>query len=175
MPLKLSTFQDGDQIRELFSKQILQGNTALLKAIRHNQVAVVEKLLAARAQVDASLSGQTALYFAASKGHSGVVEKLLAAGANKDAADTLLGSTVMHAAVEGYHRAIFEMLLAVSATIYADIEGRTPMQRAVKLGYVDILKVFQLAQERVWGKNIRNLSKDSFCYTSESRSLLKKG
>jgi cytochrome c len=89
--------------------------TELHDAARRGDVAAVERLLAAGAQVDATDgSGATALYVAASEGHAAVVARLLAAGGDpRRQASGSFGSTgtPIHAAIRHGHLGVVRALL----------------------------------------------------------------
>ncbi|CAK9021098.1 unnamed protein product, partial [Durusdinium trenchii] len=80
------------------------GNRPLRLAAREGHVEVLERLLAAKATVDAEQkSGERPLHWAAWSGHRHVVERLLAAGAVVEAQDKKCGCRPLHwAAFEGH-------------------------------------------------------------------------
>lgn len=129
------------------------GRTALMHA---NTAAKVKLLVAAGSDLEAKDDdGQTALMKAASNGNAGVVTALLEGGANVNAFDTksmnallfALGSenyaygderkTLPERRVEVARR----LLLAKSVNVNAqNVDGETPLMRAVRLENVEIIK-----------------------------------
>jgi ankyrin repeat protein len=123
------------------------GRRPLTLSARNGHVEVVERLLAANADVNASVSmngGQTALQAAAEGGHLEAVEKLLAANANVNAAAARYdGRTALQAAAERGHSEIVERLLAANADVNAAAavyDGRTALQAAAAGGYLGIVE-----------------------------------
>src|SRR5215213_6613563 len=73
--------------------------TALMQAVRSNDVAAVERLIAAGASVDElEPRGDAPLVMAAYLGHAEIVRKLLEAGADVKAVDPSMKATALHAA-----------------------------------------------------------------------------
>ncbi|KAL9025167.1 MAG: hypothetical protein Q9196_005966 [Gyalolechia fulgens] len=90
---------------------------SLKSAAEGGHLAVVERLLQAKADVNAAaaaVGGRTALQAAAGGGHLAVVERLLQAKADVNAAG-FRGRTALQAAVEGGHLAVVKTLRAVGA------------------------------------------------------------
>lgn len=115
----------------------LNGFTALQAAAMHGREAVVQRLIAAGANVNAVNAGDglTALLLAASFGHGAIVDRLLAAGADVNAADEDGDSALIVAAKQG-HEAVVARLLRAGANVGAvDTEGRTALQLAVLNGH----------------------------------------
>ncbi|KAI2763075.1 hypothetical protein DTO006G1_2214 [Penicillium roqueforti] len=123
------------------------GQTALQAAAQGGHLQVVERLLAATANVNAPAAegnGRTALQAAAQGGHLKVVERLLAATANVNApAAEGNGRTALQAAAEGGHLQVVERLLAAKADINAppgEINGRTALQAAAEGGHLQVVE-----------------------------------
>jgi len=99
-------------------------------AAGEGQLAIVEKLLAANADINAAAtdrsSGLTALQAAAKAGHLAIVEKLLAANADVNAAATggSGGRTALEAAAEKGYLNVVEKLLSANADANATGDGR---------------------------------------------------
>lgn len=97
--------------------------TALQAAAEGGHLEIVERLLAAKSDVNtpaADQSGGTALQVAAEGGHLEIVERLLAARADVDApAANYDGRTALQAAAEGGHLEVVQRLLAAKADVNA--------------------------------------------------------
>ncbi|KAJ5801264.1 uncharacterized protein N7518_003332 [Penicillium psychrosexuale] len=139
------------------------GQTALQAAAQGGHLQVVERLLAATANVNAPAveeNGRTALQAAAEGGHLQVVERLLAAKADVNTpAGEINGRTALQAAAQGGHLEVVERLLAGKADINApagyyvverllaakaDVntptaEGRTALQVAAEGGHLKVV------------------------------------
>ena len=112
------------------------GSNPLYSAAKKGHVKIVEKLIAASADVDKAETthGYTPLYIAAHNGHIEVVEKLIAASADVDKARTTThGRTPLYIAARNGHVEIVDKLIAASA----DVEkGKyTPLQVAQQKGH----------------------------------------
>jgi len=124
------------------SINIFAGSTPLHFAVRGGHVSIVERLLAAGANVNAVANDRsTPLHYAAKEGHDVTVEWLLAAGANvnavaNDGLTWVRGLTPLHFAVRGGHDVTVERLLAAGADVNAvDSHGSTPLHFAVRGGH----------------------------------------
>ena len=112
-----------------------KGRTALQAAAEGGHLEVVEKLLEAKADVNAAVrwDGRTALQAAAEGGHLEVVEKLLEAKADVNAATRWDGRTALQAAAERGHLEVAEKLLEAMANINAAAAswgGRTAQRKS---------------------------------------------
>jgi ankyrin repeat protein len=142
------------------------GQTSLMLAARRGNLEVVERLLAAQADVNAAAAptaptaplgykGRTALQAAAGGGHLEVVERLLAAQADVNAAASLSyrGRTALQAAAGGGHLEVVERLLAaqadVNAAAAAGLKGRTALQAAAGGGHLEVVERLLAAQADV--------------------------
>ena len=118
-------------------------NKSLQAAAGGGHVEVVERLLVAKANVNAApgFDGRTALQAAAGGGHIEVVERLLAARADVNAASAgeSKGRTALQAAAGGGHIEVVERLLAARADVNAapagGFDGRTALQAAADGGH----------------------------------------
>ena len=91
--------------------------TPLVLAAHNNDLAAVQRLLAARADAKAANAyGVTALMEAAANGNAAIAERLLAAGADANAA-SLEGETPLMAAARAGDAAVVKMLLKHGATL----------------------------------------------------------
>jgi ankyrin repeat protein len=122
------------------------GRTALQAAAGGGHIEVVERLLAAKADVNAQAAtygGRTALQAAAGGGHLEVMERLLAAKADVNArAAARGGRTTLQAAAEGGHLEVVERLLTAKADINAPaaVYGRTALQAAAGGGHIEVVE-----------------------------------
>ena len=119
---------------------------ALQAAAGGGHLDVVERLLAARADVNAAATdgGWTALQAAAGGGHLKVVERLLAVRADVNAAATKEGGqTALQAAAGGGYLEVVERLLAVRADVNAAAakeDGQTALQAAAGGGHLEVVE-----------------------------------
>ena len=112
----------------------------LIDAVALNQLDVVDRLLAAGANVNAANNlGITALGFAISLGRLDIVNRLLAVGPNVNSVDNE-GKTALMRAVEKGCLDIVNRLLAVGANVNSvDNVGKTALMRAAMLGRLDVV------------------------------------
>jgi len=129
----------------------------LQRAAGKGDDAVVKRLLAANANVNAAAAGhdgRTALQAAAGGGHLEVVERLLTANANVNAAAAGHGGrTALQAAAKEGHLEVVEKLLAADANVNdaaADsYNGRTALQAAAKEGHLEVVEKLLAADANV--------------------------
>jgi len=125
-----------------------RGSTPLFYSARNGHLKVVEKLLAANADVNAATAATagvwTALQAAAQGDHLEVVERLLAANANVNAAA---------AAAQGGHLEVVERLLAANADVNAAAAaaagGHTTLQAAAQGGHLEVVERLLIANADV--------------------------
>ncbi|KAI9764860.1 MAG: hypothetical protein M1840_008006 [Geoglossum simile] len=129
---------------------------ALQAAAREGHLDMVERLLAAKADVNtaanAGNAGQTALQAAAGGGYLNIVEKLLTAKAdvNAAAANTTAGRTALQAAAGAGHLDVVERLLAERADVNAAAgRGQTALQAAAGGGYFNVVERLLMANADV--------------------------
>ena len=124
-----------------------RGSTPLFYSARNGHLKVVEKLLAANADVNAATAATAgvwiALQAAAQGDHLEVVERLLAANANVNAA----------AAAQGGHLEVVERLLAANADVNAAAAaaagGHTTLQAAAQGGHLEVVERLLIANADV--------------------------
>ncbi|KAI0548370.1 hypothetical protein F4679DRAFT_574172 [Xylaria curta] len=126
----------------------------LVAAADIGRLEVVERLLAAKADVNNIFEYQTALQAAAEGGHLEVVERLLAAKAdvNAPAAQEYGSRTALQAAVERGYFDVVERLLAAKADVNAPASGyngRTALQAAAKSGRLEVVEKLLAAKANV--------------------------
>ena len=120
----------------------------LHEAARRGDLAAVEKLLAAGAQVDApDGGGATPLYLAAGEGHAAVVARMLAAGA--DARRPAMGpfgstGTPIHVAARYGHLEVVRVLLKAGVDPNLADEGvGPPLHTAVRRGQAAVAELLR--------------------------------
>ncbi|KAJ5902812.1 hypothetical protein N7495_003340 [Penicillium taxi] len=135
---------------------ILNGRTALQTAAEGGHLEVVQALLAAKADVNASPArsdGRTALRAAAGGGHLEVVQVLLAAKADVNASPAdYYGRTALQAAAGGGHLEVVQALLAAKADVNASptiFGGRTALQAAAGGGHLEVVQALLAAKADV--------------------------
>ncbi len=127
-------------------------DASLCAAIRAGHSQVVQRLLAAGADVNAAPAadfGCTALQAAAELGHEEVVQRLLEAGVDVNAAPARFdGRTALQAAAEGGHREVVQQLLDAGADVNAAPvddgsavdRGLTALQAAAEFGNEELVQ-----------------------------------
>ncbi|KAJ5531566.1 hypothetical protein N7527_004959 [Penicillium freii] len=132
----------------------VNGRTALQVAAGGGHHEVVQTLLAANADVNASPANyydRTALQAAAEGGHLEVVQTLLAAKADINKSPTQDGWIALQVAIEGRYLDIVQILRAVKADI--DVapaeDGWTALQAAAEGGNLDIVQTLLAAKADV--------------------------
>ncbi|KAK6024357.1 putative septum site-determining protein MinC [Ostertagia ostertagi] len=115
------------------------GLTPLIVAAGRGFTAVVERLLAADAQVNAcDKFGSTALIWAARKGHLPIVQMLLNAGAEVDAVG-MWSSTALMLATKGNYLSVVDLILTREPNVnVVDQNGLSALGIAAREGYADI-------------------------------------
>ncbi|KFA49754.1 hypothetical protein S40293_01442 [Stachybotrys chartarum IBT 40293] len=107
-------------------------NGALRAASAYGHLQIVERLLAAGADVDFNKYHHTALQAASACGHLQIVERLLAAGADVSANKSQ--QTALQAASKGGHFQIVERLLAAGADVNATARSKQTALQAASEG-----------------------------------------
>ncbi|KAL8726314.1 MAG: hypothetical protein Q9166_006792, partial [cf. Caloplaca sp. 2 TL-2023] len=116
-------------------------NSSLQSAAGGGHLAVVERLLQEKADVNAtSIDGGTALQAAAGGGHLAVVERLLQKKADVNAIN-IDGGTALQAAAGGGHLAVVERLLQkAGVNAAATYKGSTALQAAAGGGHLAVVE-----------------------------------
>lgn len=110
------------------------GDSPLMTAVRHDNVELVQILLDAGADTEASWRGYTPLALAAIMGNVPATRLLLRAGANPNRAN-VEGDAPLHAAIRKGHAGVVRVLAASHPDFRRyDRDGRTPLALAVTLG-----------------------------------------
>lgn len=132
------------------SQNFIQDVDWLLKAAaKGGDLDVVNKLLAARADVNAEHDGRSALQAAAENGHLNVVETLFIAGVDVNHEHD--GRTVLQTAAKGGHLSVVKKLLVAGADVNAPATsdgGRTALEAAEQERYLSIVNRLQRAGAR---------------------------
>ena len=119
------------------------GRTPLVYAVWNGHVAVVKRLLRAKARIDlADDIGGTALSYAVCNGRNDVLKLLLKKGTEADSADEI-SLALFWSAVEKDHEAVVELLLETGKVNpdLKDENDRTPLSCAVEGGSVAIVQL----------------------------------
>ena len=115
------------------------GRTALLSAVNHGHLAVVDVLLKRGASVDlATQDGSSALAIAAFHGQAAVVSRLLEGGASIDLANRYKTTPLWIAAHEG-HLAVVSRLLEGGASVDLAVQRMTPLWVASRDGHAAVV------------------------------------
>ena len=117
------------------------GNTALMYAVKGNQIEIVEYLIREGANVNARTNkGTTPLMFASYYGYEDVVKALISAGADVNLKDKGGHTELMNAAYQG-HLDIVKVLVDAGASMIAiNNDGETAFSLAKKNNHRDVLK-----------------------------------
>ena len=113
---------------------------ALYEAVRGGHLDIVEYLVGAGADVNATNRGRTALYWAAGEGHLDIVEYLVGAGAdvNHRLED---GWTALHRAARYGHLLVVQYLLEQGLDVNATADnGYTALHRAAAEGHLLVVQ-----------------------------------
>ncbi|KAJ3495242.1 hypothetical protein NLG97_g3533 [Lecanicillium saksenae] len=135
------------RIRNTLWSEARMGRTALQAACRYGQIEVVERLLAANADVNAAASlkaGQTALQAACNYGQREVVGRLLVADADVNAAaGPLDGPTALQLACQYGDIEVVERLIAANADVNATStswRGVTALEAASREAHIEVVE-----------------------------------
>lgn len=135
-----------------------EGLTPLMKAAGRGELAAVQSLLAAGADVNAADGrGFTALYHACynadeDRGYPEVVRALLAAGADREAAIGYGVRPLMYAAGNGEAAVVRELLAAGADPAARNEGGRTALMMVKDRDYVDVINLLHEAELALGGE-----------------------
>src|SRR5476649_809774 len=130
------------QADEVSLKPDATGTTPLFFAVRQDDVQLVDRLIAAGADVKAANRyGVTPMYLAAVNGNASIIEKLLKAGADANATVTEGETALMTAARSGHVDAV-KMLIARGAIVDAreNWRGQTALMWAAAEGHPEMIR-----------------------------------
>jgi ankyrin repeat protein len=118
--------------------------TAVMKAVKHDDVAGLEKLIAGGADVnELDPNGDAPLVMAAYLGHAEIVRRLLAAGADVAAVDPSMHATALHAAAYAGRTDAARLLIAggVDVDRQGPVNGYTALHDAIWQNNIDTAEV----------------------------------
>jgi ankyrin repeat protein len=114
--------------------------TAVMKAVRHNDAAALDALIAGGADVnELDPNGDAPLVMAAYLGHAGIVRRLLDAGADLTAVDPGMRATALHAAAYAGRTEAARILIERGIDIdkQGPVNGYTALHDAIWQNNVD--------------------------------------
>src|SRR3954468_24191121 len=132
--------------------------TAVMKAVRHNDVPGLEALIAGGADVnELDPNGDAPLVMAAYLGHADIVRRLLAAGADVTAVDPSMRATALHAAAYAGRTEAARLLIEGGVDIdrQGPVNGYTALHDAIWQNNIDTAEVIVAG-----GANLRLKSHD---------------
>lgn len=117
--------------------------TALMKAVKSNDVARVKDLIAQGANVDELDGGDAPLVMAAYEGHNEIVKLLLEAGVDVAAVDPGMKATALHAASYAGRTEAAKLLIAYKIDIdkQGPYNGYTALHDAIWQSHIETAKV----------------------------------
>lgn len=156
-----------DKNKNIINEQDEAGRTALHCALLHNQPYNAELLLYAGADSQiADHDGFTPLHRVAFNGPNTLIPDLIKHGADCNAV-TLNGCTPLHLAVQQNNHCHVEQLLLCNDIDYTlvidtgDFAGLSPLALAQKLGYKNLVELFEAKNKRI--ERINQLAQNDEC------------
>uniref|UniRef100_M4CN51 PGG domain-containing protein n=1 Tax=Brassica campestris TaxID=3711 RepID=M4CN51_BRACM len=135
---------DGEELRELLSKQNLEGETPLYTAAENGHSAVVEEMLERMDLQTASIAARNGFdpfHVAAKQGHLEVLKILLETFPNLAMTTDLLCTTALHTAATQGHIDVVNLLLETDSNLakIAKNNGKTALHSAARMGHVEVV------------------------------------
>lgn len=118
--------------------------TALMRAVRSNDIAAAERIVSEGASVDEKDgNGDAPLIMAAYLGHSAIVRLLLEAGADVAVVDPNMRATALHAAAYAGHAEAAQLLIdhGIDIDRQGPVNGYTALHDAVWQNRLDTARV----------------------------------
>ncbi|KAF8086972.1 hypothetical protein N665_0607s0032 [Sinapis alba] len=136
---------DGEELRELLSKQNLEGETPLYTAAENGHSFVVEEMLKHMNLETASIAARNGFdpfHVAAKQGHLEVLKKLLETFPNLAMTTDLSCTTALHTAATQGHIDVVNLLLETDSNLakIAKNNGKTSLHSAARMGHVEVVK-----------------------------------
>ncbi|KAL0740679.1 hypothetical protein Bca4012_082192 [Brassica carinata] len=136
---------DGEELRELLSKQNLEGETPLYTASENGHSFVVEEMLKHMSLETASIAARNGFdpfHVAAKQGHLEVLKKLLETFPNLAMTTDLSCTTALHTAATQGHIDVVNLLLETDSNLakIAKNNGKTALHSAARMGHVEVVK-----------------------------------
>ncbi|KFK31178.1 hypothetical protein AALP_AA6G079100 [Arabis alpina] len=135
----------GEELKELLSKQNLEGETPLYTAAENGHSIVVEEMLKHMDLENASIAARNGFdpfHVAAKQGHLEVLKKLLETFPNLAMTTDLLCTTALHTAATQGHIDVVNLLLETDSNLakIAKNNGKTALHSAARMGHVEVVK-----------------------------------
>ncbi|KAG7568717.1 Ankyrin repeat [Arabidopsis thaliana x Arabidopsis arenosa] len=135
----------GDELKELLSKQNLEGETPLYTAAENGHSIVVEEMLKHMDLETASIAARNGFdpfHVAAKQGHLEVLKILLETFPNLAMTTDLSCTTALHTAATQGHIDVVNLLLETDSNLakIAKNNGKTALHSAARMGHVEVVK-----------------------------------
>uniref|UniRef100_A0A1J3EK05 Ankyrin repeat-containing protein n=1 Tax=Noccaea caerulescens TaxID=107243 RepID=A0A1J3EK05_NOCCA len=135
----------GEELKELLSKQNLEGETSLYTAAENGHSVVVEEMLKHMDLETASIAARNGFdpfHVAAKQGHLEVLKKLLDTFPNLAMTTDLSCTTALHTAATQGHIDVVNLLLETDSNLakIAKNNGKTALHSAARMGHVEVVK-----------------------------------
>ncbi|CAN6890438.1 unnamed protein product, partial [Brassica oleracea] len=151
-----------EELKELLSKQNLEGETPLYTAADNGHSLVVEEMLKHMNLEIASIAARNGFdpfHVAAKQGHLETLKRLLETFPNLAMTTDLLCTTALHTAATQGHIDVVNLLLKTDSHLakIAKNNGKTALHSAARMGHVEVVKSL-IGSHRVEGERADNLS-----------------